>query len=290
MKKSTAALLLLALVPILTAACASSQKRLEAQREKDPQYQYEKAVICMNAGLTDDAIPYLNQALALDSRHAASLNLLGLAHMIKGNLPAAVAALEKCVEAAPAFSDGHNNLATALLESGQAERASAEYRKAYELDENYNASFNLAKIEFLQGRHEAALDYVVRSLRKNNKSLLAFNLQGLILEALGRLDEAMASYEAALKIVPGELNVEFNLAGFRHVPGPAGLHPAEAARADAPPGGRRGIEEEGRGYAQAPGRPDARLVLGPTLRPAGLRSLPATRPGRLSAPASACRS
>jgi tetratricopeptide (TPR) repeat protein len=212
MKKSTAALLLLALVSILTAACASSQKRLEAQREKDPQYQYEKAVVCMNAGLTDYAIPYLNQALALDPRHAASLNLLGLAHMIKGNLPAAVAALEKCVEAAPAFSDGHNNLATALLESGQAERAAAEYRKAFELDENYNASFNLAKIEFQRGRHEAALEYVVRSLRKNNKSLLAFNLQGLILEALNRLDEAMASYEAALKIVPGELNVEFNLA------------------------------------------------------------------------------
>ncbi len=212
MKKPTAGLLFLALCPLLLAACGSSQKRLEAQREKDPQYQYEKAVVCMNAGLTDYAIPYLNQALALNPSHAPSLNLLGLAHMIKGNLPAAVAALEKCVEAAPTFSDGHNNLATALLESGQADRAAAAYRKAFELDENYNASFNLAKIEFQAGRHEAALEYIVRSLRKNNKSLLAFNLQGLILEALGRLDEAAASYEAALKIVPGELNVEFNLA------------------------------------------------------------------------------
>lgn len=211
MKKATPVLLLL-ISAWLAAACASSPKTLEAQREKDPQYQYEKAVVCMNAGLTDYAIPYLNQALALNPRHQASLNLLGLAHMIKGNLPAAVTALEKCVEVAPGFSDGHNNLATALLESGQTERAEAEYRKAFELDENYNASFNLAKIEFQRGRNEAALDYVVRSLRKNPKSLLAFNLQGLVLEALNRLDEAQRSYEAALKVVPGELNVEFNLA------------------------------------------------------------------------------
>jgi tetratricopeptide (TPR) repeat protein len=140
----------------LAAACASSAKVQQAKQEKDPQYQYEKAVICMNAGLTDAAIPYLNQALALDPRHHPSLNLLGLARLIKGDLPAAIAALEKCVEVAPAFSDAHNNLATALQESGQTERAEAAYRKAFALDENYNASFNLAKIEFQRNSLEPA--------------------------------------------------------------------------------------------------------------------------------------
>ncbi|MCX6561704.1 MAG: tetratricopeptide repeat protein [Candidatus Aminicenantes bacterium] len=210
MKSKSAVLIFL--MAALLAACAQSQRSLTAQREKDPQYQYEKAVVCMNAGLTDYAFPYLNQALVLAPRHYQSLNLLGLAHMIKGNLPAAVAALEKCVAIAPDFSDGHNNLATALQESGQIEKAEAEYRKAFALDENYNASFNLAKIEFQRNNPEAALEYAAKSLRKNAKSLLAFNLQGLILESLNRLDEATASYEAAMKLVPGELNVEFNLA------------------------------------------------------------------------------
>ncbi|MDD8026340.1 MAG: tetratricopeptide repeat protein [Acidobacteriota bacterium] len=196
----------------LAAACASSPKAQMAKREKDPQYQYEKAVVCMNAGLTDYAIPYLNQALALDPKHQLSLNLLGLAHMIKGDFPAAITALEKCVAIAPAFSDAHNNLATALQENGLAERAEAEYRKAFALDENYNASFNLAKIEFQKNKPEAALEFIAKSLRKNPKSLLAYNLQGLILESLNRLDEAVASYETALKLVPRELNVEFNLA------------------------------------------------------------------------------
>jgi Flp pilus assembly protein TadD len=208
--RKQAALWLLLLA--LTAACATSPRAQQAKQEKDPQYQYEKGVLCMNAGLTDYAFPYLNQALVLNPRHYPSLNLLGLAHMIKGNLPAAVAALEKCVEIAPGFSDGHNNLATALQESGRIDRAEEEFRKAFALDENYNAAFNLAKIEFQRNKPEAALAYVVRSLRKNPKSVLSYNLQGLILEALGRLDEAAASYEAALRIVPGELYVEYNLA------------------------------------------------------------------------------
>jgi Flp pilus assembly protein TadD len=207
-KKSAGLLIVL----LLASACASSSKAQQAKREKDPQYQYEKAVICMNAGLPDYAIPYLNQALVLDPRHYQSLNLLGLARLIKGDLPAAIAALDKCVALAPAFSDAHNNLATALQESGQGERAEAEYRKAYALDENYNASFNLARIEFQRNNFEAALTFVAQSLSKNPKSILAFNLKGLILESLNRLDEAAASYETALELVPGELNIEFNLA------------------------------------------------------------------------------
>jgi len=213
MKRKTVFLSLsLAVLAVVATACATAEQKLAAKREKDPQYQYEKAVICMNAGLTDAAIPYLRQALALDPRHHPSLNLLGLAHMIKGQVDSAVAVLKQCVEIAPSFSDGRNNLATALLENGNTEGAEEEYKKAYALDGNFNASFNLAKIEFQRNKPQEALEYVQSSLRKNNRSLLALNLRGLIEEALGRPDEAIASYEAALKIVPEELNVEYNLA------------------------------------------------------------------------------
>jgi len=197
---------------LLFSACASAAKIEQTRRDKDPQYQYEKAVICMNAGLTDAAVPYLTQALTLDPKHYMSLNLLGLVRMIKGDLPAAVAALEKCVAIAPSFSDAHNNLATALQASGQIDRAAAMYRKAFDLDGNYNASVNLAKIEFQRNNLEPALDYVRLSLAKSAKSILAWNLQGLILESLNRLPEAEESYASALKISPGEPNVEFNLA------------------------------------------------------------------------------
>jgi tetratricopeptide (TPR) repeat protein len=195
------------------AACAPTQKQIEAQREKDPQYQYERAVVCMQYGLRDEAFPYLNRAIALDPRHYLSFNLLGLAYMMNGNLPEAIKAFRACVGVAPAnFSEVHNNLGTALQESNQVEAAEAAFKKAYEIDQNYNASYNLAKLYFGQAKLEPALDYVRKSLQKYGRSLLAWNLQGLILDSQEKYDDAMACFQQALKIIAGEPNVSFNLA------------------------------------------------------------------------------
>lgn len=194
-------------------ACAPTQKQIAAQREKDPQYQYEKAVVCMQYGIPDEAFKYLNQAIALDPRHYLAFNLLGLADMMKGNLPEAVKAFQSSIAVAPAnFSEAHNNLGTALQESNQPAAAEAAFKKAYEIDQNYNASYNLAKLYFGQAKLDPALDYVRKSLLKYDRSLLAWNLQGLVLDSQEKYDDAIACFQQALKIIPGEPNVSFNLA------------------------------------------------------------------------------
>ena len=159
--------MILALLPIavLFAACAPTPAQVQAQKEKDPQYQYERAVVCMQYGIPDEAFPYLDRALALDPRHYLSYNLLGLAHMIKGQLPEAIKAFRACINCAPSnFSEVYNNLGTALQESGQAGEAEAAFRKAFEIDQNYNASYNLAKIYYEQGKLPPALDAVRSSI------------------------------------------------------------------------------------------------------------------------------
>lgn len=193
-------------------SCVSAEKKLAMQREKDPQFQYEKAVVCLQYNVPDDAFKYLNQALALDPRHYLSYNLLGLAHMMKGHLPQAKQALLKCLELKPDFSEAHNNLGTVYQESNEAELAEAEFKKAVALDDNYNASYNLAKMYFQQNKFDAALENVQRSLRKYPKSVLALNLEGLIYDGLQKYETAIASFEQALKLVPNELNVSYNLA------------------------------------------------------------------------------
>jgi tetratricopeptide (TPR) repeat protein len=193
-------------------ACSTAEQKLAAQHERDPQYQYEKAVVCMNAGLADEALKYLDQSLTLDPKHFQSYNLRGLAYLMKAQLPEAQASFEKCVELAPKFSDALNNLGTVLQERGEAAGAQDAFLKAFTIDGNYNAGFNLAKIYFQQGKLDEALDYVQRSLRKFPRSLLALNLQGLIFESQNKLDEAVSSYAAALGVVPDEPNVLFNQA------------------------------------------------------------------------------
>jgi tetratricopeptide (TPR) repeat protein len=209
MRNKFAPLLMLAALGL---ACSTAEQKLAAQRERDPQYQYEKAVVCMNAGLADEALKYLAQALSLDPNHHQSYNLRGLAYLMKTQLAEAQASFEKSVQLAPNFSDAQNNLGTVLQEKGDAAGAEAAFRKAFAIDGNYNAGFNLGKIYYQQGKLDESLDYVQRSLRKFPRSLLALNLQGLIFESQNKLDEAVASYSAALGVVPDEPNVLFNQA------------------------------------------------------------------------------
>jgi protein O-GlcNAc transferase len=209
MKSKIAALLLIAALGL---ACATAEQKRTAERERDPQYQYEKAVVCMNAGLSDEALKYLAQALTLDPGHYQSYNLRGLAYLMKAQLPEAQASFEKCVQLAPKFSDAQNNLGTVLQERNDGAGAEAAFQRAFAIDGNYNAGFNLGKIYFQKGQLDQALDYVQRSLRKFPRSLLALNLQGLILESQNKLDDAVLSYANALTIVPDEPNVLFNQA------------------------------------------------------------------------------
>ena len=65
------------------AGCATAPKRAIQDPDKDPQNQYEKAVISMRYGLEDEPLKYLDLALSLDPAHAPSLLLLGNAHSKK---------------------------------------------------------------------------------------------------------------------------------------------------------------------------------------------------------------
>ena len=200
------------LIPL---ACGPSRKKLAEMREKDPQWQYDKAVVCMQYGLADEAFKYLNEAIRLDPSHYLSFNLLGLAHMTKANPAEAIKAFSSCLVIKPDFSEAQNNLGAAYQEAGQIDKAEAAFRKAYELDQNYNASYNLARILYERKELNQALAFVQKSLDKYDRSILAWNLKGLILESQDKVEEAVACYEQGLKILPGEVNISFNL-GVAH--------------------------------------------------------------------------
>jgi Flp pilus assembly protein TadD len=203
-------LLLLAISLCLT-FCATVQTKKDQENEKDPQYQYEKAVIAMKYELLDEAIKYLNQAFALDPNHYESHNLLGLIHFKKQNFSQAASAYEKCLELRPDQPEVHNNLGFAYQELELLDKAEEEYKKAYSIDENFNASFSVAKIYFGQNKLELALDYVQKSIQKNSNSSAAYNLQGVILNKVGRLLEAIISFQSALKIAPNDIIIGINL-------------------------------------------------------------------------------
>jgi len=193
------------------AFCASTQTKAARHTEKDPQYQYEKAVVAMRYDLVDQAIEYLNQALALDPGHYKSYHLLGLAYFKKKNYTAAASAFEKCLELKPDVSEVHGNLGVVYEEWGEKDKAEEEYKKALAIDGNPTAGFNLSKLYYGQNKLDQALDHVQESIQKKSDLAAAHNLRGVILNQMGRYAEALESFQNALRLSPNDLNLSVNL-------------------------------------------------------------------------------
>lgn len=202
---------LLSALSLILAFCASSQNKKARENEKSAQYQYEKAIVAMKYGLVDEGIKYLNQALSLNPDHYQSYDLLGLAYFKKQNLTEAASAYQKFLELQPDVSEVHNKLGFVYKEMGFLDKAEEEYKKAYSIDGNYEASFNLAKLYLEQNKLELALDYAQNSIQKNTRSSIAYNLQGVILNKMARYPEAIRSFQSALSIVPDDVVTNVNL-------------------------------------------------------------------------------
>ena len=197
---------------LAAAACMSEAKKTALKNERDPQYQFNKAALCLQYNMVDEAFKYIDLALSLNPRYTEAMNLRGFALMMKGRIPEAIQALRSCVELDPNFSEAWNNLGTAYDQNGQKTEAVESWKKAFDIDQNYNASYNLAKASYEDGLNDKALDWVQKSIAKYEKSVLAFNLQGLIYDAMERYPEALDSFQTAMKLAPTELNVQFNMA------------------------------------------------------------------------------
>jgi tetratricopeptide (TPR) repeat protein len=142
-------------------------------------------------------------------------NGLGLAYSMKGRLDEAAKAYEKCLQAYPQFSEAHNNLGTVYQEQGHLDKAEREFQKALSDLAYTNRElpyFNLARLYVVQDRLDDALDNVQKSLQIKPHLAMALNLRGLIYEKKNILAEAVASYEAAVKVVPEDLVFNYNLA------------------------------------------------------------------------------
>jgi len=204
----------LLVICIFLISCASAQKKYEREREKDPQFLYNRGNYFMSVGNIDEAIKYFKKSLAVDSRYYLSYNSLGLAHSMNRNFQESLNCFQKCLEINPKFTEARNNLGMVYQVLGLIERAEEAYRTAL-LDTEYKSKellyFGLAQIAFSKNNWEEALDNSQKAIQANPRMALVHNGKGQVLEKLDRLPEAIESYEQALKIVPEDISFNFNL-------------------------------------------------------------------------------
>jgi tetratricopeptide (TPR) repeat protein len=212
MKKTKSAVIGLCLCLV---TCASSQKKIQQAKEKDPQYQYSMGAVYLNSNNLDEAVKSFNKALSLDPKHFQSLNALGLTYSLKGDLREAEKYFLKSLEVSPTFSEARNNLGMIYQEMGFLDKAEEEFKQVT-ADPNYPNKelpyYNLARLFSIRQEWEKALFYADKSVQTNPRYHLGFNLRGYILESQGKLPEAIDSYKQAAKLFPSDISYEFNLA------------------------------------------------------------------------------
>jgi len=192
-------------------APSQSQKKKAQANEKNPQYQYEKGLIALRYGLPDEAIRYGKLAVSIDPTHFNSWSLLGSAYYTKGEYALSVEAYGKAAALKPDAGDVQRNLGLALVELKETEKAEDALKKAHELTEDAEAAYYLARLYYIEKRYDEALDYVVKSIRKNGANAGAYNLKGAILNQLSRPLEAVGCFQAGLVLAPDDVNLQVNL-------------------------------------------------------------------------------
>lgn len=154
-------------------------------------------------GRLDSARSDLAQARALAGDHPAVLHLLALVERKAGNAEAAAAAFTAALRLAPADPQINGNYANLLAAGGQSEQALDHYGRAIGADSGFlDARFNRAMLLQRLGRLDEALADVEALIADRSTEARFHSARGAILRALDRLGEAAEAFDAALALDP----------------------------------------------------------------------------------------
>jgi Flp pilus assembly protein TadD len=179
---------------------------------------------------------------------AEAHRILGMSLAADGLYPAAVRDLKERVKLEPANPAAHVDLATVYTHAFETAEAIAEYRTAVKLDPN-NARQHAALAIALAnaGLAEDAIDEFYEALRRDPKFATAQSgLAYVLTQQPGRIDEAIAAYDTALRLDP------------TLQPATAGLKRARALKAKA----QADLPNQQRKAHSSPGDPQVHFALG----------------------------
>lgn len=183
-----------------------------ASQSNQKQQILAEAVRHHQAGQLNEAERLYRQILALDSRHADSLHLLGVIAYQVGRYDSAIELITRAIAIDPAAAAYHSNLGNALKEQGKLSEAVAHYRQAIALKSDYpEAHNNLGNALLEQGRLEEAIASCRTAIALKPDYADAHNNLGIALREIGRFSEAVASSRTAVALRPDYPNAHNNL-------------------------------------------------------------------------------
>ena len=161
------------------------------------------AAIYGRKGRTQEMIPLLKRAVAINPNYAEAYFNLGIALKEQGNLQAAIDAYRQALAIKTDYADVYNNLGVALQEQGSFQAAINAYRQALAIKPNYPEVYlNLGNALKAQGNLQAAIDAYRQALAINSSYSQAYFNLGIALKEQDDLQAAIDAYRQALAIKP----------------------------------------------------------------------------------------
>ncbi|MEI6714099.1 MAG: tetratricopeptide repeat protein [Verrucomicrobiota bacterium] len=193
---------------------------------KDNDYANEKlATALQTLGQKDEAEVLYREAIRLNPRLVGSLNNLSIIVRSKGLFDEGAELQQRAVNEHPTWGLMYRNLGTARIQQKKFPEAKAAFEKAMELAISANpqfpdleSEFNLGLLlsEYIGGKEnieEAEKHFENITTRQPNATEAHFN-RGNCLYRLNRMDEAIRSYQATLKLAPIHAKAANNLAAI----------------------------------------------------------------------------
>lgn len=156
-------------------------------------------------GKPDEAYPHFQAAAEINPRDPMSHSNLGAYLQERGHVAEAMEQYQRVIALtadAGLLSATYANLGTAYRKLGDDEKARANYDHALRLNPNQPSAYlGLGQLLEKQNQLQDAIDNYSRSVELR-PTALGFLLLGHALESAGRRPEALAAYQAALKLSP----------------------------------------------------------------------------------------
>ncbi len=169
-------------------------------------------VLCIQAGLVDQAINLFKKSITLFPNHPeAHLNLGEILRNI-GKIKEAELSIRKAIEIKPHFAEAHMSLGNILRDLGDLQAAENSTRKAIQIKSNLaEAHMNLGNILRDLGDLQAAENSTRKAIQIKPNHVIAYSNLGCILQDLGKLKEAELSHRKAISLDPNYFTAFYNL-------------------------------------------------------------------------------
>jgi len=140
-------------------------------------------------------------AVPVDERSTKVEFALGAAYEQQKDMKKAIAAYQRAVDMEPENLDAMHSLAQALLADNQLDEALKQFQLLLDADPEDTSTLNrISEIERRQGKYAEALVTIRKSRAKDPSNLESGYNEALLLDVLGRYDEAVAVYQKMVEL------------------------------------------------------------------------------------------